>query len=310
MMNKPLAIAEKPFRAMNVNISKERNFYTQGQRFAARVLCIVWLLASGSPEGILAAPEHEQAIVPATTTSPGEPSLASAFPAPPPGGILQLPPDAPGSFWGGSVASGSVIDAALQERMGQEAVPDKRRELLRTSPKVSPVEEHLSFQARGGERVCFHYQRGQWHAEVFSHIGNFSRRAVLPVVCSQGEDVASSLEVLSRYSSWQRQRQIYVLDRNVCPTLGEVVYVGELGLKGGGEGEASANEAQINATTSANQVPTPFQSLVSQERNGLLLQGTPKQPAEQSQTNSRKRKASQELISSPRSAQPAACVGP
>ena len=229
---------------MKANTSKEKSFYTQGQRFAARVLCIVWLLASGSPEGILAAPEHEQAIVPATTTSPGEPSLASAFPAPPPGGILQLPPDAPGSFWGGSVASGSVIDAALQERMGQEAVPDKRRELLRTSPKVSPVEEHLSFQARGGERVCFHYQRGQWHAEVFSHIGNFSRRAVLPVVCSQGEDVASSLEVLSRYSSWQRQRQIYVLDRNVCPTLGEVVYVGELGLKGGGDGESSGSGEQ------------------------------------------------------------------
>ena len=118
--------------------------------------------------------------------------------------------------------------------MSQEAVPDKRRELLRTSPKVSPVEENLSFQAREGERVRFYYQMAQWRAEVFSHIGDFSRRVVLPVVCSQGEDIASILEVLSRYTSWQRQRQIHVLDRNVCPTLGEVVYVGELGLKGGG----------------------------------------------------------------------------
>ena len=80
----------------------------------------------------------------------------------------------------------------------------------------------------------FHYQQGQWRAEVSSHIGAFSRRAVLLVVCSQGTDVASSLEVLSNYPSWQRQRRIYVLDRSVCPTLGEVVYVGELGLKGGG----------------------------------------------------------------------------
>ena len=118
--------------------------------------------------------------------------------------------------------------------MSQEAVPDKRRELLRTSPKVSPASENLSFQAREGERVRFYYQMGQWRAEVFSHIGDFSRRVVLPVVCSQGEDIASILEVLSRYTSWQRQRQIHVLDRNVCPTLGEVVYVGELGLKGGG----------------------------------------------------------------------------
>ena len=95
-----------------------------------------------------------------------------------------------------------------------------------------------------GRACVFAWQQGQWHAEVSSRIGAFSRRAVLPVVCSQGEDVASSLEVLSRYSSWQRQRQIHVLDRKVCPTLGAVVYVGELGLKGGGEGEASRSGKQ------------------------------------------------------------------
>ena len=149
---------------------------------------------------------------------------------------MQLPPDAPGSFWGDSVASSPAIDAALQQRMSQEAVPDKRRELLRTSPKVSPASENLSFQAREGERVRFYYQMGrQWRAEVSSHIGAFSRQSVLPVVCSQGTDVTSSLEVLSKYPSWYSQRQIHVLDRNVCPTLGEVVYVGELGLKGGQE---------------------------------------------------------------------------
>ena len=67
---------------------------------------------------------------------------------------------------------------------------------------------------------------------------------MLPVVCSQGEDIASNLEVLSKYPSWQRQRQIYVLDRNVCPTLGEVVYLGGLGLKGGSGGEASGSGEQ------------------------------------------------------------------
>ena len=237
MISKPLAIAYKPFRAMNINPSKEKSFYTQGQQFAARVLCIVWLLASGSPEGALATSKRQPAMVPATTTSPGDPSLASTPPTLPPGGILQLPPDSPGSFWGDSVGSSPAMQSALQQRMGQEAAPDKGGDLLRTSPKVTSVEEHLSFQARGGESVRFHYQMGQWRAEVSSHIGSASRRAVLPVVCSQGEDVASSLEVLSRYASWQRQRQIHVLDRNVCPTLGEVVYVGELGLKGGGEEE-------------------------------------------------------------------------
>ena len=234
-INKPLRVANKPFRAMNMksNTSKERNFYTQGQQFTARVLFIVWLLASSSPEGALATPKRQ--MTPATTTSPGDPSLAITPPMPPPGGILQLLPDAPGSFWGDSVASSPSIDAALQERMGQEVATDEGSDLLRTSPKVSPVSEHFSFEARGGESVRFHYQMGQWRAEVSSHIGGFSRQSVLPVVCRQGTDVTNSLEVLSRCPSWYSQRQIHVLDRNVVPTLGEVVYVGKLGLKGGQE---------------------------------------------------------------------------
>ena len=235
-VNKPLAIADKPFRVMKANTSKERSFYTQGQQFAARVLLAVWLLASGSPEGTLATPKRQSAMTPATTTSPGDPSLANTPPTPPPGGILQLPPDFLGSFWGDSVASSPSIDAALQQRMSQEFAPDEGRDLLRTSPKVSPASENLSFQARGGESVRFACQMGQWRAEVSSRIGSASRRAVLPVVCSQGEEVANSLEVLSRYPSWYSQRQIHVVDRNVCPMLGEVVYLGALGLKGGGEG--------------------------------------------------------------------------
>ena len=224
---------------MKMNTSKERSFYTQGQRFVARVLFIVWLLASISPEGLLAVSRRQ--MVPATTTSPQGSSLASALPTPLPGGALELPPDAPGSLRDDSVASSPAIDATLQERMSQEAAPFRERELLRTSPKIPSVEENLPFQARGGERVRFSYQQGQWRAEVSSHIGAFSRRAVLPVVCSQGTDVTSSLEVLSNYPSWYSQRQIQVLDRNVCPTLGEVVYVGELGLKGGSGGEASGS---------------------------------------------------------------------
>ena len=87
MISKPLAIAYKPFRAMNVNTSKEKSFYTQGHQFAARVLCIVWLLASISPEGALATSKRQPAMVPATTTSPGDPSLASTPPTLPPGAV-------------------------------------------------------------------------------------------------------------------------------------------------------------------------------------------------------------------------------
>ena len=122
---------------MKVNTSKEKKFYTQSQRFVARVLLAVWLLASFSPESVLAIPKHQ--MTPAPTTSPGDLSLASTPPTPLPGGILQLPPDSPDSFWGDSIGSTPAIDAVLQERMSQEAVPSRGRELLRTSPKVSPV---------------------------------------------------------------------------------------------------------------------------------------------------------------------------
>ena len=235
-----MAIGDKPFRAMKKNTSKERSFYTQGQQFTARVLCIAWLLAIGSPESTLATPKRQ--MVPATTTSAGDLSLASTISTPV--GILQLSPDAPDSFWGDSAGSSPSIDAAPQERMSQEAAPFRERELLRTSPKVTSVSEHFPFEARGGESVRFFYQMGQWRAEVSSQLGAFSRRAVLPVVCSQGADVTSSLKVLSKYPSWYSQRQIHVLGGNVCPTLGEVVYVGELGLKGGGGREAQGGEQQ------------------------------------------------------------------
>ena len=106
---------------MKTNTSKEKSFYTQGQQFVARVLCIVWLLASGSPEGALAVPKHQ--MKPVIMTSPGDPSLASAPPNPLPGGILQLPSDSPGSLWGNSVAISPAIDAALQRQRPSSLFP-------------------------------------------------------------------------------------------------------------------------------------------------------------------------------------------
>ncbi|MEM7383075.1 MAG: sister chromatid cohesion protein PDS5 [Bacteroidota bacterium] len=219
---------------MNTRDAKLSNCYTQGQRSAARILLVVWLLTSCSPDITLAAPEGGRAMV--TTTIAPDPSAP---------GALTLPP-----------ASGPAMERALQQRMSQQGASSIGRDLRRTSIQVTPLGENLSFQARGGEQVRFHYEAGQWRAEVLSRIGNFARQSLLPVVCSLGEDVASSLEVLSKYPSWYSQRQIHVLDRNVCPTLGEVVYLGELGLKGGGEGEASGSEGTTG-------VQTPLQTRVA-----------------------------------------------
>ena len=119
--------------------------------------------------------------------------------------------------------------------------PPRDNNPSRTSPKVTPVIENFPFQAQGGEQVYFFLYKGQWYAHVSSRVGAFSRRAVLPVVCLQGVDVASSLEVLRKHPSWYSQRQIHVLSKHEVPTLGAVVFLGRLGLKGGGEGEASGS---------------------------------------------------------------------
>ena len=49
---------------MQANTSNKISHYTQGRQFAARVLLTVWLLASGSPEGVLAGPQGQPAIKP------------------------------------------------------------------------------------------------------------------------------------------------------------------------------------------------------------------------------------------------------
>ena len=111
------------------------------------------------------------------------------------------------------------MESALQQRMSQEAAPDKGSDLLRTFPKVSPVGENFPFQARGGESVRFYFHEGQWYAQVSARLGACYRQAVLPVVCLQGEDVASNLELLRKYPSCS-PRQIHVLSHNEVPTLG------------------------------------------------------------------------------------------
>ena len=210
---------------------KRTNFYTQHQQRTARILFTAWILVSCNANVTLAAPGRGGAMVSATSTSSSS---------------LELPPD-----------HRPVIAPAPQQRLSQEALPDKECDLLRTSSKVSLVGENLSFQARGGEKVRFTHQMGQWHAEVLSRIGAFSRQAVLPLVCSLGEDATSSIAALSRYPRWHSQRQIHVLGRNVCPTLGEVVYVGELGLKGGSRGELTESGEERAEALRASSEPAP-----------------------------------------------------
>ena len=154
MINKPLAIANKPFRAMNVNPSKERSFYTQGQRIAARILLTAWLLASCSPGGpSLARPGDQWPSEPQrsfytqaqqcaarilwtvwllVSGSPGDPSLASTPPTP----RDQLPSEPLGSA---VVAPSTATQSTLQQLMSQHSVPDNNN--LLAALDVAPPQE-------------------------------------------------------------------------------------------------------------------------------------------------------------------------
>ena len=125
-----LTIAEKSFRAMKANTSKEKRFYTQGQQLAARVLLIVWLLASGSPESTLANPRYQPALGPATTTSPGDPSLASTPSTPLPRGTLKSPPESP-----------DFSDVSWDRNASTKNLPPKKDT---THPKLPPKSVQLA----------------------------------------------------------------------------------------------------------------------------------------------------------------------
>ena len=75
-------------------------------------------------------------MTPAPTTSPGDPSLASAPPTPLPGG--QLPPASPASD---EVGARSATPIALKQLMSQRGVPEKVN-------KISFYTGHMGFRRR------------------------------------------------------------------------------------------------------------------------------------------------------------------
>ena len=70
MRNKPLAIADKPFRIMKANTSKRISFYLQGQLQAVGMLLIVCLFTSCNTGKPGAPTKHGEATVPTGASSP------------------------------------------------------------------------------------------------------------------------------------------------------------------------------------------------------------------------------------------------
>ena len=180
------------------------NFYTQRQRRAARILLAVWLLASCSPNRMLAAPKRGAAIVPAAPTNPSALSLASAPPTPPPGGILQFPPNSPYSFWGGSPA----IDTTSQRQLAASLLP-KTTDKLASQLSRSRPQAALQLQAGSvGEATEAGSSSSQHPAVDPSSLEATSITAISPLqqLMSQ-EDVPDNQDLLEALNAVPPQEQ-------------------------------------------------------------------------------------------------------
>ncbi len=83
-----------------------------------------------------------------------------------------------------------------------------------------------------GKEVTFSQVAGCWEAVVKESWGPFSRAMALPVLCK--EDVSVALRNLESEAVINTQRRIHILETHQPPWVPRVVYVGALGLRGGG----------------------------------------------------------------------------
>jgi hypothetical protein len=87
------------------------------------------------------------------------------------------------------------------------------------------------FTASSGERVLLGQRQGQWQALLQGGAGAVVHGRALPVVGSG--DIKASLQVLQGQDAWSSRSRIHVLSAPT-PPYSPCVYVGKLGLLGGG----------------------------------------------------------------------------
>jgi hypothetical protein len=91
-----------------------------------------------------------------------------------------------------------------------------------------------------GHQVCFKETDGKWLAQVQDGWG---RMQMLPVVFAPGQSPTQALYKLARKSTGQHKYLVHVLETSQTPWAPRVVYVGALGLRGGGGEVRSAPDS-------------------------------------------------------------------
>lgn len=88
-------------------------------------------------------------------------------------------------------------------------------------------------------RVSFHEaQTGAWTATV---VDEWQRVQELPVACAPNQTPRQALEILSQQAPEQHPYRIHIIDEDQSLGTTRAVYVGALGLRGGGNGSSSTN---------------------------------------------------------------------
>ncbi len=111
------------------------------------------------------------------------------------------------------------------------------------SPKVAitPKDPTLigPYSLPGGDSVSFSQLDGQWKAAITTAHPGLSRTETLPVLCEGA--IGEALRGLEVMDLVRTRSHIQILKTDQPPWTPRVVYIGELGLKGGGNGSSSSS---------------------------------------------------------------------
>ena len=111
----------------------------------------------------------------------------------------------------------------------QHALKSTERKESHLKPAI-----HLAFQpypSAQGHQVRFQEADGKWLAQVKDTWG---RAQLLPVICAPDQTPARALQQLSSKALGQHKYWVHVLETHQPPWAPRVVYVGAMGLRGGG----------------------------------------------------------------------------
>ncbi len=117
--------------------------------------------------------------------------------------------------------------------------PKVQHVLKATECKASHLKPSISlvlqpYPSAQGHQVRFQEANGKWLAQVQDVWGCAQ---LLPVVCAPDQNLAQAIQKLARRAPGQHKYWVHVLETNQPPS--RVVYVGALGLRGGGNGSSS-----------------------------------------------------------------------